>query len=152
MEDLRNMYQATAIVCAGMIGSLFIYVAVVESTRVVFGDFNGFLTASSLELVKYGFYVLALTFIVAITTIKARISEVRSFDAPSVIISKLSKAAFLISGLSEIPAVLGLLLFLLGGLHTDFYILWFLSLMLMLLQFPRLTAWEYLARRARGIQ
>lgn len=151
MDDLRKMYQATAIVCAGMIGSLFIYVAAVETTRIMFEEFGGFLALRDSEVVRYLFYGLAVMQLAIIRAIKARINEIKPSDVPSVIIGKLSRAAFLVSGLSEIPAVLGLLLFLLVGLHVDFYVLWFLSLLLMLMQFPRLAAWEHRARQARGM-
>lgn len=151
MDDLRKMHQATAIVCAAMLGSLFIYVAAVEVTRTVIEGFSGFLTLFDSESLRYLFYSLAIVQVVVIKTIKGRINEINDSDVPSVIIGKLSKTAFLSAGLSEIPAVIGLLLFLLAGLYVDFYILWFLSLVLMLIQFPRLTTWKRLARQASGM-
>ena len=48
-------------------------------------------------------------------------------------------------------AAFWLLLFFLAGLNMAFYILWFLSLSSMLLQFPRLRNWEELARQANRL-
>jgi hypothetical protein len=151
MNDLRKMYQATAIVCGALFASLFIYVAAVEVTRTTFEEFAGFLRLPNSELLRYLVYSVALMQLGVIKMIKARSTEINASDVPSVIISKLSKTAFLGAGLSEIPAALGLVLFLLLGLYADFYILWLMSLVLMLIQFPRLTRWEQLARRARGM-
>ena len=46
------------------------------------------------------------------------------------------------------PAIIGLVLFFLGGLYKDFYVLLFVSLVLIFMYFPRLKNWEaYLADR-----
>lgn len=44
--------------------------------------------------------------------------------------------------LSEAPGILGLILFLLGGLNIDFYLLLFASLLLVFMYFPRRSGWE----------
>jgi hypothetical protein len=44
--------------------------------------------------------------------------------------------------LAEVPAVLGLTLFLLGGYNRDFYYLLLVSLVLAFMYFPRASVWE----------
>ncbi|MCX6565278.1 MAG: hypothetical protein NTW38_02455, partial [Candidatus Aminicenantes bacterium] len=44
--------------------------------------------------------------------------------------------------LAEIPAILGLVLFLIAGYNWDFYILLFVSLFLLFMYLPRLKNWE----------
>jgi hypothetical protein len=44
--------------------------------------------------------------------------------------------------LAEVPAILGLVMFLIGGSAADFYKLLFASLVLAFIHFPRRSAWE----------
>jgi hypothetical protein len=70
------------------------------------------------------------------------------------LVSRLSRASVVTSALAEIPAVLGLVLFLLTGLSRDFYPLLFVSLFLEFMYFPRLRVWQDLAGQGstkRGI-
>jgi hypothetical protein len=52
---------------------------------------------------------------------------------------------------AEVPAILGLVLFMLWGLSGDFYALFALSLALQAIYFPRLDGWrEWAAEPAAG--
>jgi hypothetical protein len=55
---------------------------------------------------------------------------------------RLQRAALLVLVLGEVPAILGLGLFLVGGNAADFYKLLFASLVLTFINFPRRAAWE----------
>ena len=57
-----------------------------------------------------------------------------------------------VAGLAEIPAILGLVLFMVSGLRADFYALLTLSLALLATWFPRLESWREWAAEppARG--
>jgi len=44
--------------------------------------------------------------------------------------------------MSELPALLGLFLFLLAGLNRDFYVLLIISVAVLFIFFPRRRAWE----------
>jgi len=50
----------------------------------------------------------------------------------------------------EVPAVLGLVLFLIGGLRTDFYILLAISLGVKFANFPKYAEWENWASAAES--
>jgi hypothetical protein len=51
------------------------------------------------------------------------------------------QASVLTSALAEVPALFGLVLFLMSGLNVDFYVLTFVSLVLMFMFFPRYAGW-----------
>jgi len=56
--------------------------------------------------------------------------------------ARLSRCAVITNALAETPAVLGFVLVLLNGLYLDFYVLAAVSILLILLYFPRYEAWE----------
>jgi len=47
VESLKRAYQTSAITCAGMIASLFIYAIIVEAIRVQQRPFEGFSSVQS---------------------------------------------------------------------------------------------------------
>jgi hypothetical protein len=63
-------------------------------------------------------------------------------DGLDTLLSKLTRASLVTSVLSEAPAVLGLVLFFIGGRREDFYILVLVSIVMFALSFPRMSAWK----------
>jgi hypothetical protein len=55
---------------------------------------------------------------------------------------RLERATLVTLVLAEVPGLLGLVLFLIGGLNIDFYFLLFASLLLVFMYFPRRPGWE----------
>jgi hypothetical protein len=55
---------------------------------------------------------------------------------------RLVSTSITIAALAEVPAVLGLVLFMLSGMRGDFYVLFVLSLVLQAVHFPRLEGWR----------
>ena len=104
--------------------------------------------ARQIELLAYVLYGLALLPFIVPHLIKRHVIATAPQEGQDVLVIRLRTATFLSYAMSEAPAVFGLVLFFLAGLITAFYALWFVSLLSMLLQFPRLRSWEELARRA----
>ena len=147
-NELRQAYRMTAIICAAMIAGLFPYLVVVEIVRSQLGSEGYLMDAHQVELLAYVLYGLAsLPFIVP-HLIKRHVIATAPQEGQDVLVFRLRTATFLSYAMSEAPAVFGLVLFFLAGLITAFYALWFVSLLSMLLQFPRLQSWEELARQA----
>lgn len=145
---LRQAYRSTIIVCGAMIASLFPYLLVVEIIRRQVG-YGGYLVdAEQVELLQYVFFILALLPYVIPQLIKRHLTVVAPREGIETLITRLRTATLLSYVLSEVPAVFGLVLFFLAGAYKTFYALWFLSLVSMLLHFPRLRVWEELARKA----
>jgi hypothetical protein len=147
-DELRQTYRTTAIACAAMIAALFPYLAVVELVRAQLGGAGYLMDAREVELLAYVLYGLALLPFIVPHLIKRHVISGASQEGEGALVMRLRTATFLSYALSEVPAVFGLLLFFLAGLNTAFYVLWFLSLLSMLLQFPRLRSWQELARGA----
>lgn len=147
-SPLRQAYQSIVIVCGAMIASLFPYVLLVEIVRRQIGHDSYLLDARQIELLQYVFFVLALLPYVIPQLIKRHLMAVAPRESMETLIARLRTATLLSYVLSEVPAVFGLVLFFLAGTYKAFYALWFLSLVSMLVHFPRLRAWEELARKA----
>jgi hypothetical protein len=146
--DLKQAYQVTAILCTALIVGLFVYAGAVELIRLHNRAFDGFLPPVMVELLRYVVYTLATVQLVLAGVIKHWLGAIKRREEALALLGRLKVAVLAAYALSEIPALLGLVLFLLAGLHTDFYILWLMSLVAMLVHFPRLRMWEDLARTA----
>lgn len=147
-SPLKRAYRSTVIVCGAMIASLFPYLAVVEIVHSQIG-YDGYLVdAQQVELLQYVFFILALLPYVIPQLIKRHLTSVAPRESVDALIARLRTATLLSYVLSEVPAVFGLLLFFLAGSYLAFYALWFLSLVAMLVHFPRLRTWQELARKA----
>ena len=147
-SPLRQAYRSTVIVCAALIASLFPYLLVVEIVRRQIGHDGYLVDAGQIALLKYVFFILALLPYVIPRLIKRHLTAMAPRESIEVLIARLRTATLLSYVLSEVPAVFGLVLFFLAGSYKAFYALWFLSLVSMLVHFPRLRAWEELSRKA----
>ncbi len=130
-----------------MIASLFPYVLVVEIVRRQIGHDGYLVDARQVELLQYVFFILALLPYVIPQLIKRHLTAVAPRESMETMIARLRTATLLSYVLGEVPAVFGLVLFFLAGAYKVFYALWFLSLLSMLVHFPRLRAWEELSRK-----
>ncbi len=145
---LQQAYRGTLIVCGAMIASLFPYLLVVEIVRRQIGPDGYLVDAEQIELLQYVFFILALLPYVIPQLIKRHLAVAAPRESMETLLARLRTATLLSYVLSEVPAVFGLVLFFLAGAYKAFYALWFLSLVSMLVHFPRLRAWEELARKA----
>lgn len=146
MEDLKKAYQTSTIVNSAIMASLFIYVIVAEIIKARYEPFEGFVRDSNLHPLRYSLYALALVQLVVIIKIRGILLKKDSFNSMEDVIIRLSRASIITSALCEVPAIFGLILFLLGGRSKDFYILLVWSGILFFLYFPRYSNWEKWAR------
>lgn len=135
-QQLRLQYLKVNFIGLALIGSVISYAVVVEVLKRVLAPFAGFaaLTPAQAQLLKYLFVALALATFFLIKLIP-RILGSRS-------VQQLIQAAIVTYALSEAVAVLGLVLFLLGGNALDFYTFMFLSLFYFWFFFPKYSHWE----------
>lgn len=146
--DLESCYRATLLLCCVLMATLFLYPLLVEFVRAQ-GGLGVALSAPLIEPVRYSCYALALVALALGGAAKRVLAGGELGSDMSLLLRRLQRAVLLTYGLAEVPAVLGLVLFLLAGLHADFYLLWLLSLAAMLVHFPRRTMWEDHARAVR---
>jgi hypothetical protein len=67
-------------------------------------------------------------------------------------LAKLRAASTLTAAFAEIPAVLGLVLFVLGRRSSDFYLLLAVAVYMLARHFPRREAWENYVRRGNAVR
>ena len=144
-EEIRTHLRPTTMVATAIMISLVIYLALAEVLRSVLRPFRGFAAASAgggeqgLRLAVFG---VAAVIVLLILVLRHRLFRVGPEDDARAAFRRLQRAALVVLVLGEIPACLGLALFLVAGDNVDFYALLFASLVLTFINFPRRAAWE----------
>jgi F0F1-type ATP synthase membrane subunit c/vacuolar-type H+-ATPase subunit K len=146
-NELATAHRNAAITCGAMAASTVLYavvVAVISVTQAPFegiaGEgFAGRLEPSGLRVTLWTGAVLEAGLIGILR--RTLLARSRS-GGVSVQARQLVRTAVITSALAEVPAILGLALFMLSGLCGDFYALFALSIALQALYFPRLDGWR----------
>lgn len=141
-EEMKRSHRTASFVGIVLIASLFIYLVVVEVIRATMGPFRGLVPVPGLATLRYVFYGLAVIEVLTTRLVQGVLIRRAPGDDARVTVLKLARTAVVTLCLSEVPALLGLVLFLLGGLNKDFYALLAVSLVLAFMYFPRLRSWE----------
>lgn len=141
-EELRNHLRAATMVAVGIIGSLVVYLGLVEILRAVDSPFRGFATIANIQHLRYAVFGAAAAIIVLMRVLRSLLLRKRPGEDARTSLQRLQKTAFVTLILGEIPGILGLGLFLISGNNIDFYVLLFASLLLVFIYFPRRAAWE----------
>jgi hypothetical protein len=139
---LKRSYTAAALAAAGITAAIFIYAVVVEVLRR--GGFKPPLAPPASYAVKYGLYIMAVGTL-RLLKVAGRLDVKKPGPVETVRILVL--LALIRAALAEVPAICGLILFILTGAYADFYLLLAFAAGLELYYFPRLGAWE---ERIRG--
>jgi hypothetical protein len=146
MEDLKKAYRTSALINSAIIASLLIYLIVAEMIKIQYEPFEGFVRDLNLDPLRYALYALALVQLVVIIKIRGILMKKDTFNSMEDVIIRLSRASIITSSLCEVPAIFGLILFLLSGMSKDLYILLVWSGILFFLYFPRYSNWKKWAR------
>lgn len=140
--EWRKVFWTTRLVCAAIMVCLFLYALVVEILKSRLGFFAGLARPSHVRPLLFLFYGLAIVAILVTRIVNRQLLKSGHRDIPEERILRLSRASIITAVLAELPALLGFVLFLLTGSSQDFYFLWFGSLALEFIFFPRSGAWE----------
>lgn len=143
-DSLKKAYFSAAVAAAGIIFAIVFYTVLVEFLHGS-GAHKPPLAPPAAYAVKYALYIAGLSALAAIRLIAAKL-EAKMPTAEDTV-KALRMLAIIKAGLCEVPAVAGLVLFLLTGYRADFYLLVVFSLALEVYHFPRLAKWE---ERLRG--
>jgi hypothetical protein len=141
-EELRIHLRPATLVGSAIIISLVVYLGLVEVLRAVLKPFHGFAAATDIQPLRLAAFFAAAAVILLILLLLPRLLRRDAREDAAAACRRLQKASLVILVLGEIPAILGLGLFLLGGNARDFYMFLFASLLLTFIQFPRRAAWE----------
>lgn len=141
-DELRVHLKSATLIATAIIASLVIYLGLVEVLRAVYRPFRGFVTLANIQPLRYAVFGAAAAVIVLIRILRPRLLRKAPREDAKTALHRLQRAAIVTMVLGEIPGILGLGLFLLGGYNIDFYVLVFASLLLVFMYFPRRIAWE----------
>jgi hypothetical protein len=141
-EELRRSHRTASVIGIAIVASLFVFLVIVEVLRAKTGPFRGFVSLPAVATLRYVFYALAVIEVLATRLLQGILLRRAPGDDVRATVLKLARTAVVTLSLSEVPALLGLVLFLLGGLNKDFYALLAVSLVLVFMYFPRLGSWE----------
>ena len=148
---LEAAYRIAVIICGAMAASTVLYALVVAVISVSLAPFEGFAPSAQPSILRATLWTIALVEAGLIGLVRrALLARSRSEDAAAQA-RRLITTAVVTAALAEVPAILGLVLFMLSGYRVDFYALLALSLTLQAVYFPRLDGWrEWAAEPASG--
>ncbi len=141
-EELLRHLRSVSLVGASILVSLFLYLGVEEFIRARFRPFHGFLAVADLQRLRYALFALAIVAVILVRILRQVILRRASGEDSRTLLHRLQRTSLLTLVLSEVPAIAGLVLFLIGGLNIDFYLLLLASILLVFMYFPRRSAWE----------
>lgn len=141
-EELRRSFRPAVVVAVAVLASLAVYILLAVLLRAGRPLHRPLLRRDAAAVLRLVFYGLAILQVIIIRIMRGLFFR----PAPGVDARALGRRLMLVSlftsVFSEVPALLGFVLFLLAGLNWDLYVLVFVSLVLMFMFFPRLGYWE----------
>ena len=141
-DELQRHLKTVALIAVSIIVSLLAYLGIAEFIRARFRPFHGFMPVADLRSLRYVIFGLAVVTIILVRLLRQVLLRKSPHDDDKTALHRLQRATLVTLVLSEVPGILGLVLFLLGGLNIDFYFLLFASLVLVFMYFPRRSGWE----------
>lgn len=147
-DDLRRTHRIAVTINAAVIGTLIIYAVVIEILRRQLAPFEGFVEISNASVLRYILYGITVVDIFIIRLMRVSLMRKPPADDLKLVRVKLLRASIITAALCEIPAVLGLVFFLLAGSIRDYYQLAGVSFILVFLHFPRYGNWEAWAQNS----
>jgi F0F1-type ATP synthase membrane subunit c/vacuolar-type H+-ATPase subunit K len=148
---LETAYRIAAIICGAMAASTVLYALVVAVISVSQAPFEGFAPSTQPSILRTTLWTLALVEAGLIGLARRALVARSRSEGAAAQGRRLITTAVVTAALAEVPAILGLVLFMLAGLRGDFYALLALSLALQAVYFPRLDGWrQWAAEPASG--
>jgi F0F1-type ATP synthase membrane subunit c/vacuolar-type H+-ATPase subunit K len=145
--DLQREYRTTTIIAAAMASALLVYTAIVEVMKYQHSPFTGF-SPESVASLRDIFLLSILVVLVAIRKIRISILKKEKTDNLESLVKKLKVSTIITFAFCEVPAILGLIIFFLGGFAKEYYILLTCSMVSMFIYFPRYRHWKAFVGRA----
>jgi hypothetical protein len=131
-----------------MVVSLVGNIAIVEVLRR--GRLEG--VSTPIDSVRYAFLAASIALALGVGVVRRLLVQGRSGEDASTLLLKLQRSTIVTAALSEIPAILGLVLFLIGGSRMDFYTLLAVSVGMLVAYFPRFSQWKNAVARLQRLR
>ena len=155
---LRAVLGPLRVVYGAMVGSILVYWIVVQAIRKVGQIPRGRDLFAAVDWLRYPLYVLGVAACVAVLVTRQRLfhpknvaRRARGQNLPEVL-SALSSNQVLVFAVGEVPVILGLALYFVGGYLLDFYILAGMSAAAFALAYPSAVEWEQALLRIRAFR
>ena len=145
-EAVKKVYLASALSAGGIIGAIVFYAVIVEVLRSM--GHRPPLQPPAAYAAKYVFYLLGVSALAILKLAEFKLGGIRS--TPEETLKALTISAIARACICELPAIAGLVMFLLTGYRLDFYLLVVFSVGLEIYNFPRLSQWEERLRGGSG--
>ena len=134
-----------------MAASTVLYALVVAVISVSLSPFEGFAPTPEPSIRRTVLWTVAIVEAGLIGLVRRALLARSRAEGAAAQSRRLISTAVVTAALAEAPAIIGLVLFMMSGLHGDFYALLALSLALQAVHFPRLQGWrEWAAEPASG--
>ncbi|HNW43737.1 MAG TPA: hypothetical protein PKI19_04480 [Elusimicrobiales bacterium] len=137
-SELKKRYIGAAITACGIITAIFFYTVVAEILR--YTGHKPLVPAPAAYVLKYVFYLIGVSAIAALKLADSALDKKK--ETPRETAALLTLLAVTRAAICEMPAIAGLVLLILTGNYTDFYLLTVFSIGLEIFHFPRLRQWE----------
>lgn len=140
-SNLAKAYRESQIISWAMIAGLGFYAGVVEFYIFQNAEFAGFSPEKVQDFKDY-FILGGLLAFILIRVARNAILRIDPNQTLEMRLNKLKTANIVAYAIAEVPALLGLVLFMFTGNRHDFYALGAFSLLGMILYYPKLNHWE----------
>ncbi|MCU0587320.1 MAG: hypothetical protein MUF52_04105 [Syntrophobacteraceae bacterium] len=145
---MAGSYRQAKLVAWAMMGTVVIHAAIVEILLIQGVSVSG-VDPEAVAPYKDYFILGGVLAFVIIRAVRTSILRQAPGDSVATLLGRLRTANIAVYAIAEIPAILGLVLFILTGDRKDFYILGTFSILAMVLYYPKLNHWEvWLQRKA----
>ena len=141
-DEIKAAHKAASTIGISIIVSLFFTLVAAEAIRAVLRPFRGFVDLRDPQRLRYAFFAEAIVVVILIRVLRQALLGRSRASAAGPDLRRLQRTAVMTIVLCEIPALIGLGLFLFGGFNIDFYLLFAVSLVLIFMYFPRLSQWR----------
>jgi hypothetical protein len=143
--DLQKELRKTVVLAWAMVGSILMVLAAGTIIGMQNQPFTGFSAGAAPP--KDAFFIGGLIAFIGIRMVRNAILKGAGADREARL-NRLKTATMISLAMTEIPAVLGLVSFLLTGNTQELYIMVALSIAAVALYFPKLNHWEVWMRRS----
>lgn len=141
-DELRRHLKTVSLIGISIVASLLIYLGLAELINAQFKPFHGFVAVADIQRLRYLLFALAIAAVILLRLLRHILLKRVPGEDRKTALHRLERATLVTLVLAEVPGILGLVRFLLGGLNIDFYVLLLVSLVLVFMYFPRRPGWE----------
>lgn len=153
-EIIKRTHRIAALVGYSVFGAMILYLVLVELIKAKMSPFRGLYPIDDVRTImnlRYMFYGLSTASVLSARILQSILLRKKPGDRPEDLLNKVHRTSLITVIMSEMPALFGLVLFLIRGLHQDFYILLGASVFVLFIFFPRYRDWEeWLAGQLSG--